>query len=147
VTRQSKQQERVERILQRAERVADQANRLQEQVRQLQAENRKLRRLTHLKASVRLVRKAHEAALRLAAMHLAGMRTGRVSAHTAGGMSERTYFYARALCELAGVYAESTFVTEDVELIQHNLGAAARSAERNFELLWRRLPPSQRPKL
>jgi hypothetical protein len=147
LTRRKQRQEEVELILDRAEQAAAQVSKLQELVRQIQAENRKLRRLTHMQESVRIVRKAHEAALKLAAMHLAGMKTGRKSARKAGSISERTFFYARALLELASVYADGEFVTDDVDLIESNLRAAARSAERDFHLLWRRLPPSRRPKI
>ena len=127
LTRREQRQGEVEVILDRAEQAAAQVGKLQELVRQIQAENRKLRRLTHMKESVRLVRKAHEAALKLAAMHLAGMKTGRKSARKAGSISERTFFYARALLELAAIYADGEFITDNVGPKQTFVSPAATS--------------------
>lgn len=137
----------VEIALTKAETLAAAVSKLQELVRQLQAENRKLRRLTHLRPHVRVVRKAHETALKLAALHLAGWRTGRRAATATGEVSERNFFYARAMLELAGLYAGGQIVSDDPEQIENNLIAAAKSAERDFHLLWRRLPPSRRWKV
>lgn len=136
--------QRIDMLLAKSEKVADASNRLQEMVRQLQAENHKLRRLTHLRPHVRIVRRAHETALKLAALHLAGLRTGRRAAISTGGVSERYYFYARAMLELAGLYASGRIISDDPQHIENNLLAAAKSAERDFHLLWRRLPPSRR---
>lgn len=136
--------DKVEMALTRAEALADANNKLLEVVRQLQAENRKLRRLTHLRPHVRVVRKAHETALKLAALHMSGLRTGRRVATSTGGVSERNFFYARAMLELAGLYANGQVVSEDPDYIENNLAAAARSAERDFGLLLRRIPPSRR---
>jgi hypothetical protein len=135
LTKRNGKAERVEVILSRAEKAADQVNRLQELSRQLQAENRKLRKLTHMSEHVRMVRKAHEAAIKLAAMHLAGYRTGRKSAYAVGGIRERTYFLARALLELAALHADGQFVTDDPGIIENNLQAAVKAAEADFNLL------------
>jgi hypothetical protein len=137
----------MEILLSQSERIEAKTNRLIEIARKLRAENTRLRRLTHLKPHVRMVKSAYESALTLTALHLAGYRTGRATALEVGGVSERNYFYARALLELAAIFVHGEFTTDDPELIEHNLAVAARCAERDFLLLVRRMPPSRRPRL
>jgi hypothetical protein len=147
VTKRNDKHDTLDLVLTKAEKLADANHRLTELARQLQAENRKLRRLTHMEEHMRMVRKAHKAALRLAALHLAGLRTGRRVVYRSGGISERTFFYAKALCELASIYADGEFMTDDPDMIEANLVVVAKSAERDFWLLLRRMPPSRRPQV
>lgn len=135
----------VESALARAETIAHQAGKLEEIARRYQAENHKLRRAYHMQPHSRIVTAAYESARKLAALHLAGLRTGRRVA-TQYGISERYFWWGRALCELASIYVNGEFTTSDTEIIEGNLQAAMRSAERDFWLLVRRVPPSRRPK-
>ena len=139
--------EEMELLLNQSKRIEAKTNRLIEIARKLRAENIRLRRVTHLKPHVRMVKSAYESALTLTALHLAGYRTGRATALEVGGVSERSYFYARALLELAAIVVHGEFTTDDPELIEHNLSVAARCAEEDFWLLVRRMPPSRRPQL
>jgi len=136
----------IERLFTIAEHTVDQAGRLAERSRQWSVENARLRRLTDVDERVRIVRRAQDAALKIAVLHLNQVRTSREVVCRLGGISERYYFWARALLELAGVFAKGEFTTDDADLIENNLKTAARAAEAKFHLLTRRMPASRRPK-
>jgi hypothetical protein len=89
----NKRQEHIDALLNRMERTAAKMTRLNEAARLWRQENARLRRLTRMDERQRIVYRAHETALRLAAMHLAGMLTSRRAAQHDGGISERQFFY------------------------------------------------------
>jgi hypothetical protein len=98
-----------------------------------------------MKPHVRIVTQSVAAARLLALWHCTGYMTGRKASYTFG-MSERTWYYARALCMVARIHDGLRFKTEDPEEIERALGIAQRKCELDPTLLYLRVPWSKRPK-
>jgi hypothetical protein len=94
-----------------------------------------------------LIHKAHDAALKLAALGVMGYPLTRETAYAIGGIGERSFFYGRAMLELAEVAADGLLLISDPLEIEARLSQAAKAAAEDVYLLWRRIAPSRRPKL
>jgi len=93
----------------------------------LQKENHYLRRGNRVAPHMRLVQRAYAGAQLLAVWHCAGYRTGRKAA-LANGMSDRTWYAARALLMLARVHDGRAFTMSDPAEIEPRLKAATERA-------------------
>lgn len=136
----------VDEATKRAEKVGKQNLRLAFSAQRWRDEAKQLRRITHMLAIARIVDRAHESALQLCVLHLNSVRTGRTVA-CQYGVSERYYFWGRAMCELASIYAKGEFIEHDPAIMERQLLAARNVALEDFSLLVRWLPPSRRPKM
>jgi hypothetical protein len=114
-------------------------------VTKLRHENNLLRRKAQMKPNVRIVTQAVAAARLLALWHCTGYMTGRKAAYSFG-MSERTWYYARALCMVARVHDGLKWKTEDPEEIERGLKMAEAKATLDPSILFLRVPLSKRPK-
>jgi hypothetical protein len=111
-------------------------------VAQLQKANNYLSRANKVQPRLRIVLQASGAADMLALWHLAGYRTGRIACMSYG-LSDRKWYYGRALLEVARVYAGTDWLTEDAGEIEKRLRVALERCEQNPEILIARLPPSR----
>jgi hypothetical protein len=114
-------------------------------VAKLRHENNHLRRKAQLKPHVRIITQSVAAARLLALWHCTGYMTGRKAAYSFG-MSERTWYYARALCMVARIHDGVKFKTENPEEIERALAVAEQKCTFDPSLLELRLPLSKRPK-
>lgn len=114
-------------------------------VAKLRHENNHLRRKAQMKPNVRIVTQSVAAARLLALWHCTGYMTGRKAAYSFG-MSERTWYYARALCMVARVHDGLRFKTDDPEELENALRLAEAKATLDPSMLFLRVPLSKRPK-
>jgi hypothetical protein len=115
-------------------------------VGKLQRENHYLRRINKVRPHLKLIVRAQAAAQLLALWHCAGYRTGRPSA-LAMGMSNDTWYAGRALLQVARVWADSGWTTDDPAIIEARLKTAVERCKDRPDLLGYRIPLSKRPKL
>jgi hypothetical protein len=114
-------------------------------VAKLRHENNHLRRKAQLKPHVRIITQSAAAARLLALWHCTGYLTGRKAAYSFG-MSERTWYHARALCMVGRIHDGNRFVTEDPEQIERALALAEQKCTQDPSFLLLRLPQSKQPK-
>jgi len=114
-------------------------------VAKLRSENNFLRRKAKLQPHVRVAHQAGAAARLLALWHCTGYRTGRRAA-LSFGMSDRTWFHAKALCMVARIHDGNQFTTTNPTEIEQALAVAVQKCERDPNTLILRLPASRKPK-
>jgi hypothetical protein len=114
-------------------------------VAKLRHENNLLRRKAQMKPQIRIIHQSAAAARLLALWHCTGYMTGRKAAYSFG-MSERTWYYARALCMVARIHDGVKFKTDDPAELEKALGVAFKKCEADPSLLYMRVPLSKRPK-
>lgn len=122
--------------------LADDNASLTAKVAALTKENHYLRRGNRVQPHMRLVQRAYAGAQLLAIWHCAGYRTGKKAA-LANGMSDRTWYAARALLMLGRVHDGHKFTTSDPAEIETRLHGATQRAGVQPELLNVRLPRSR----
>ncbi len=121
------------------------ADKLAVAVAQLRSENNFLRRKLKVRPQTRMLQQAAAGARLLALWHCTGYRTGRMTA-LSFGMSERTWFAARALCLAARIHDGIAFTTDEPNDIEKRLALALAKCEQNISCLVSRLPLSRRPR-
>jgi hypothetical protein len=114
-------------------------------VAQLKKENHYLRRGNRIMPHVRIVQRAYAGAQMLALWHCGGYRTGRKAAML-NGMSDRTWYAARALLMVGRVHNGRSFTTDEPSELETALLSAVKRSEMDPGLLHARLPRSRRPK-
>lgn len=112
-------------------------------VKQLQKVNGFLSRKLQLQPEVRVSLTVSVAAELLALWHLTGFRTGKRAAKSLG-MSEYTWYHARAFCMLGLVHDGRSFTSNDPTEIAAGLAVAAERLATKPQALNRYLPPSRR---
>jgi hypothetical protein len=111
-------------------------------VAKLTNENHYLRRGNRVKPHVRIVLRARASATLLALWDRSGYRTGRKAAF-ANGMSDRTWYAARALLMMARVHDGRGFTCSDPAEIEARLDSALARAIDDPDLLNKRMPLSR----
>lgn len=126
-----------------SEQIAQGYDALTLKVAQLQKVNGFLSRKAQLRPEVRMALSVSTAAELLATWHLVGFRTGKRAALSMG-MSNYTWYYARAYCRLGLVHDGRGFTSNDADEIERGLRVAKERLEKNEGALQRYLPPSRR---
>jgi hypothetical protein len=126
-----------------SEQIAHSADSLTVKVAQLQRHNNFLTRKMQLQPSVRVRETAKASAELLALWHLTGYRTGK-RASLSMGMSEYTWYHARAFCMLGLIHSKNGFTTDDANEIATGLKVAAERLAKDPNALNRYLPSSRR---
>lgn len=116
------------------------------EVAKLRAENNYLVRVNKVRPHLRPVIRAEAGAHLMAKWHLAGWRTGRMACKSYG-MSERTWFYARALLIVARVHDYNGWTCDDLPTIVRAIVSSVDYCTKHPEALLLRVPLSKRPKV
>jgi hypothetical protein len=112
-------------------------------IARLQKVNGHLMRKMQLQPEVRQALSVSAAAELLAMWHLLGYKTGKRAALSLG-MSNYTWWHARAFCRLGLVHDGRNFTTSDPDEVASGLRVAAERLAKNPEALNRYLPASRR---
>lgn len=126
-----------------SEQIAHGADSLAVKVAQLQRHNNFLTRRMQLQPAIRVRESVKAAAELLALWHLTGYRTGK-RASLSNGMSEYTWYHARAFCMLGLIHSKTGFTTSDPDEIATGLKVAAERLAKDTNALNRYLPSSRR---
>lgn len=111
----------------------------------LRQHNKRLTRRMQLRPHVRVIDYSLASATQLALWHCSGFQTGRKAAYTLG-LSERSWYYGRALLMVARLHDGREFRTNDPAQIVARLNTAVEKYEKEPQVLYARVPKSRRPR-